>query len=145
MSRSTPAPPTVLAVLFFLALPLSPTPAAPGPERGEDGGRALSGARWTGKYENSRGESGEEKLELQEEKGGRLKGLWTDAGAFRCELKGERLGRDALWLEGMTAAGVQYRVIGRLEGDELVLHFTARDVNRGVRWFGVERCRRDQK
>src|SRR5262245_30669446 len=99
MSRPTPAPPTALAVLFFLTLPPSSTPAAPGPERGEDRGRAFNGARWTGKYENSRGESGEDKLELQEEQGGRLKGLWAGDN-FRCELTGERLGRDAFWLEG---------------------------------------------
>jgi hypothetical protein len=94
-------------------------------------------------WENSQGGSGEETWEIREEKGGRLTAVETwvfDGQEYKAEFKGERLGHDALWLEGRSQ-GRQYRFIGRFEGDELVIHFTAHELDAGTRYYGLTRLR----
>ena len=73
---------------------------------------------WTGTYENSRGGSGAETLELSEN-AGILQGVWSGV-----RVTGERLGNSSFYLEGKLGQRT-YRVIGRVAEGRLVLNYSA--------------------
>ncbi|MBM3995708.1 MAG: hypothetical protein FJ303_16385 [Planctomycetes bacterium] len=85
--------------------------------------RADFEGKWDGKYTPSRGKPGEGKYEFGKETDGRwdITVSWVDDKETKSmKVKGERLGPDALRLEGKYE-GTTYWYIGRLEGETVVL------------------------
>ena len=88
---------------------------------------------WTGSYENSRGGTGEESLDLSENSD-RLKGVWSGVA-----VTGERLGNASFYLEGKLGQRT-YRVLGRVAKGQLVLNYSASaEHERYVGWSQLER------
>ncbi len=80
--------------------------------------RSEFSGNWTGSYENSRGGSGAETLELSENSGS-LQGVWSGVA-----VTGERLGNSSFYLEGKLGQRT-YRVIGRVAKGQLTLNYSA--------------------
>ena len=81
--------------------------------------------KWDGKYRPTRGEPGEGKYEFGKEKDGRwgITVSWVEEKETKSmKVSGERLGPDALRLEGKYG-GTTYWYIGRMEGKALVFRY----------------------
>ena len=78
--------------------------------------------RWTGTFENSRGGQGNETLNVTEN-AGKLGGDWSGVS-----VTGERLGDAMFFLEGQSGKR-QYRVIGHVTNQRLVLDYSATSGN----------------
>src|SRR3954466_5490401 len=79
--------------------------------------------KWDGKYTPTRGEPGEGKYAFGKENGGRwdITVSWVEGKETKSmKVRGERLGPDALRLEGKYG-DTTYWYIGRMEGNALVL------------------------
>lgn len=100
--------------------------------------------KWDGKYTPSHGEPGEGKYEFGKEKGGRwdITVSWVeDKQAKSMKVKGERLGPDALRLEGKYG-DTTYWYIGRMEGKALVLRYLSVNEKTGNSGTGVSELTR---
>jgi hypothetical protein len=81
--------------------------------------------KWDGKYKPTRGEPGKGKYEFSKEKGGRwdITVSWVEGKETKTmKVRGERVGPDALRLEGRYA-DTTYWYIGRMEGKVLVFRY----------------------
>ena len=97
--------------------------------------------KWDGKFENNKGETGEGKYLFHKEQEGRFDVTVSwDNDMKKMEIKGERLGPDALRLEGKYK-DTTYWYIGRVEGGGLVLRYLSVD-GTGQSGSGVSRLTR---
>ena len=90
---------------------------------------------WTGSYVNTKGQYGKEILNVNEDSNGDLTGIWTDD----VRLGGERVGHDAIYLEGKAVAR-SYHLVGLAEDGRLLLHYAAHGPN-PERYYGVSTLR----
>ena len=67
--------------------------------------------KWSGTFENSKGDKGSDALRVREHKGGVLKGTWDGM-----ELTGHRLGRD-VFLCKASGSGRNYEAVIRVSRD----------------------------
>lgn len=95
---------------------------------------------WNGAYENDKRETGTGKYLFHEERDGRFKVTVTwiyEGKEHMMELKGHRLGLDALSLEGRDK-NVTYRYLGRLNKDGmLILPYLSVNEENGTTGTGV--------
>jgi hypothetical protein len=111
----------VLAVLIMVA----------GAAAGQDKKRSEFRGKWSGNWENTRGENGTETLTLRESPEGHLAGVyWEDS-----KLKGERVGEHTFYFESRTDSHA-YRVVGRIEGGTLILNYSATSPDGKDRYYG---------
>lgn len=102
------------------------------------------GGKWDGKYKPSRGEPGEGKYEFGKEQGGRwdITVSWVEGKETKSmQVRGERLGPDALRLEGKYG-DTAYWYIGRMEGETLVLRYLSVNEKTGESGSGVSELTR---
>jgi hypothetical protein len=95
--------------------------------------------KWNGKYTPSRGDPGEGKYDFGKEKDGRwdITVSWIEDNETKSmKVRGERLGPDALRLEGMYK-DTTYWYIGRMEGKKLVLRYLSVNEKTGESGTGV--------
>ena len=95
--------------------------------------------KWDGKFTPSRGAPGEGKYEFGKEKDGRwdITVSWLEGKESKSmPVKGERLGPDALRLQGKYK-GTTYWYIGRREGKSLVFRYLSVDELTGESGTGV--------
>ena len=95
--------------------------------------RSEFSGNWTGSYENSRGGSGAETLELSENSDS-LRGVWSGV-----TVTGERLGNASFYLAGKLGQRT-YHVLGRVAKGQLALSYSAAaDDERYVGWSTLNR------
>jgi hypothetical protein len=100
--------------------------------------------KWDGKYTPSRGEPGEGKYEFGKETDGRwdITVSWVEGKERKSmKVKGQRLGPDALRLEGKYD-DTTYWYIGRLEGKTVVLRYLSVNEKSGESGTGVSELTR---
>jgi len=100
--------------------------------------------KWDGKYTPDHGKPGEGKYEFGNEKDGRwdITVSWVeDKDTKSMKVKGERLGPDALRLEGKYE-DTTYWYIGRMEGTKLVFRYLSVNEKTGVSGTGVSELTR---
>jgi hypothetical protein len=93
--------------------------------------------RWTGTFENSLGERGQDSLDLSEDQDGNLTGMWT--GNVR--ISGKRIDDATAELHGRTDTR-GYRIFLTARRDELTLKYTARRLNSSGEYEGEARFTR---
>ena len=94
---------------------------------------------WDGKYTNNENQTGEGKYLFHKEKDSRWEVTvsWVDDGVTKTmQLKGERLGPDAVRMEGRNK-DTTYWYLGRMEGSALVLPYLSVDAKSGKSGSGV--------
>ena len=100
--------------------------------------------KWDGKYENDQRETGQGKYEFHKEKDGRFEVTVSwDMDTKKMQLEGERLGPDAIRLEG-EYKGITYWYIGRKEGSGLVLRYLSVEGKTGNSGTGVSKLTRQK-
>ena len=97
---------------------------------------------WDGTYVDDQGKTGKGTYKFHDEKKGRLK-VTVSWGKYKMELEGERLGLDAMHLEGKDG-DTTYRYIGRMEGSGLVLQYLSIDGKTGKSGSGVSKLTRQK-
>lgn len=100
--------------------------------------------KWNGKYTPSRAEPGEGKYEFGKETDGRwdITVSWVEGKETKSmKVRGERLGHDALRLEGKYE-GTTYWYIGRSEGKTVVLRYLSVNEKTGESGTGVSELTR---
>jgi hypothetical protein len=100
--------------------------------------------KWDGKYTPSRGEPGQGKYEFGKEKDGRwdITVSWVEGTETKSmKVMGERLGPDALRLEGKYG-DTSYWYIGRMEGKTVVLRYLSVNEKTGESGTGVSELAR---
>jgi len=100
--------------------------------------------KWDGKYKPSRGEPGEGTYEFGKEKADRweITVSWVEEKKTKTmKVKGERLGPDALRLEGKYG-DTTYWYIGRMEGKALLFRYLSVNQKTGESGTGVSELTR---
>lgn len=100
--------------------------------------------KWDGKYTPSRGDPGEGKYEFGKEADGRwdITVSWQEGKETKSmKVRGERLGPDALRLEGKYG-DTTYWYIGRMEGKTVVLRYLSVNKKSGESGTGVSELTR---
>lgn len=95
--------------------------------------------RWTGYWENSTGERGQDTLELNEDPDGHLTGTWTGT----VPVSGRRTDERTAELHGRTDTRA-YRIVVTAHGDGLTLRYTARRLDSSGEYEGESRLRRSR-
>jgi hypothetical protein len=98
---------------------------------------AAFAGRWTGTWENSGGERGDDSLALDEDRDGNLSGLWTGT----VHVSGKRIDDSTAELHGRTDTRA-YRIFLTAHRDELTLKYTARRLNSSGEYEGESRLTR---
>jgi hypothetical protein len=92
---------------------------------------------WTGHYENSLGERGDDSLVLSEDQNGNLSGVWTGD----VQVSGKRTGDTTAVLHGRTDTRA-YRLELTADGDRLIGKYHARRLDSPGEYDGECRFRR---
>jgi hypothetical protein len=92
---------------------------------------AAFAGRWTGHWQNSSGQSGEDSLALSEDQDGHLTGTWTGSVA----VSGRRTDDRTAELHGRTDTRA-YRIYLTIHRDELTLKYTARRLDSSGEYEG---------
>jgi hypothetical protein len=98
---------------------------------------AAFAGRWTGYWENSFGEKGEDSLDLNEDRDGNLSGVWS--GNIR--VSGRRVDDTTAELHGRTDTRA-YRVFLTAHRDGLTLKYVARRLDSSGEYSGESRFTR---
>jgi hypothetical protein len=114
----------------------TPPPLPPGTGGSTTSSFDISGS-WSGTYNNTRGESGAETLDIKEESNGVLKGLWGGAQI----VNGRRSGDAVTWEARVEAR--DYKVSGTIsrDGKRMTLKYSVIDPSRG-NYSGVDELAR---
>lgn len=108
----------------------------------QPGEKAVFKGTWTAKYKDNQGKEGEGRYVFREDQNGGLV-VAVSWEKETMELKGERLGLDAVRLEGKHEKKyTTYRYIGRMEGKTLVLRYLSIDEKTGKSASGESRLTR---
>jgi len=99
-------------------------------------GAAFEGT-WTGYFENSTGQRGDDSLTLEEDRDGHLHGMWSG----NVPVEGTRTGETTAELHGRTDTR-SYRIFLSAHGDELTLKYTARRLDSSGEYEGEARFTR---
>jgi hypothetical protein len=92
---------------------------------------------WTGHYENSTGDRGDDSLVLSEDQNGNLSGVWTG----NVQVSGRRTGDTTAELHGRTDTRA-YRLYLTAEGDRLIGKYHARRLDSSGEYDGECRFHR---
>ena len=98
---------------------------------------ATFAGRWTGYWQNSTGQRGEDSLELAEDQDGHLTGTWTGT----VPVSGRRTDDRTAELHGRTDTRA-YRIVVTAHRDELTLNYTARRLDSSGEYEGESRLTR---
>jgi len=93
--------------------------------------QAAFAGRWTGYWENSTGQRGDDTLELTEDADGHLTGTWTG----NVLVSGRRTDDRTAELHGRTDTR-SYRIVLTAHHDELILKYTARRLDSSGEYEG---------
>ncbi len=100
---------------------------------------ATLAGRWTGYWQNSTGDRGDDSLELTEDADGHLSGIWTG----NVPVSGRRTDDRTAELHGRTDTRA-YRIVVTAHRDELVLKYTARRLDSSGEYEGESRLTRSR-
>jgi hypothetical protein len=98
---------------------------------------AAFAGRWTGYFENSTGDKGDDSLTLEEDGDGNLHGMWSG----NIPIEGRRTDERTAELHGRTDTR-SYRIFLKAHGDELTLKYTARRLDSSGEYEGEAKFKR---
>jgi hypothetical protein len=96
--------------------------------------------KWAGPWTNSLGEHGTDTLDITDTATGFFQGVW----AGNINITGQWLTKDSLKFSGQTETR-DYQVQGSLQGDTLILNYTATRLNTSGTYTGEENLTRISK
>jgi len=96
--------------------------------------------KWAGPWTNSLGEKGNDTLDITDNGAGSFQGMW----AGNISITGQWLSKDSLKFSGRTETR-DYQVQGSLQGDTLILNYTAKRLNTSGTYTGEEKLTRVSK
>jgi hypothetical protein len=102
-------------------------PASNGPNTPFDG-------EWRGRWENNRGEKGEERLSIKETTDGAITGVYAWSN-ISIPVRGDRLGRTTFVIKGATKSRF-YRIVGTVDDGKVLLRYSASRLNTSGSYWG---------
>ena len=127
---------TLLSILLAMACMAGLSVALFSPQSAFAQAASFAGT-WTGHYENSTGERGDDSLALSEDQNGNLSGTWTG----NVQVSGRRTGDMTAELRGRTDTRA-YHLYLTVEGDRLIGKYHARRLNSSGEYDGECRFHR---
>jgi len=93
--------------------------------------------KWTGPWTNSLGEHGDDTLEITDDGAGNIQGLWSGT----INVTGQWLNKTSIKFSGRTSTR-DYQVQGTIQGDTLILNYTATRLDTSGTYSGEEKLTR---